>query len=143
MTPLDLGWRDELNAHLPQSPDESLGRVAIEHRTGYAVYTDAGELTAEVSGKLRHDAERGLPPGLPAVGDWVSLRTRPGEDRATIQAVLPRHSLFARKTAGRRTVAQVIAANVDVVFLVSALGPDLNPRRIERYLTLAFESGAG
>jgi ribosome biogenesis GTPase len=143
MTLDELGWgnRPEPSPPTP-TPGDSVDRVAVEHRSSYVVYAEAGELTAEVSGKLRHDAEKGLPPGLPAVGDWVALRPRPGESKATIQAVLPRHSLFVRKEAGRRTTAQVVAANIDVVFLVSALTNDLNPRRVERYLTLAWESGA-
>jgi ribosome biogenesis GTPase len=142
MTLEQLGWRDRPESSDPLAPEEALGRVAVEHRSGYLLYSAPGELTAEVSGKLRHDAERGLPPGLPAVGDWVVIRPRPGEDRATIRSILPRHSLFVRKTAGRRSAAQVIAANVDFVFLVSALTRDLNLRRLERYLTLAWESGA-
>jgi ribosome biogenesis GTPase len=143
MTLDELGWRHRVN-----TPDDdaaqgaTVGRVAVEHRSGYILYSEAGELTAEVSGKLRHAAQQGKPPGLPAVGDWVLCRPRPGEDKATIQAVLPRRGLFTRKAAGRRRVPQVIAANVDVVFLVSALTRDLNPRRVERYLTLAWESGA-
>jgi ribosome biogenesis GTPase len=118
-----------------------LGRVAAAHRTGYVLLTDQGELPAEVTGRLRHDAERGLPPGLPAVGDWVEYRVPPGERRAVIHAVRPRRSLFQRKEAGRRTAVQVLAANVDVVFLVSALPDGLNLRRLERYLALAWDGG--
>src|SRR5689334_4718284 len=66
-----------------------LGRVAAEHRSGYVLLTDRGELPAEVAGRLRHDADRGLPPGLPAVGDWVEYRLPPGERKAVIQAVRP------------------------------------------------------
>src|SRR5262249_13550868 len=121
---------------------EMAGRVAIEHRSGYVVYTEVGELAAEVSGRLRHDAELSQSPGLPAVGDWVLLQPRLGEIKATIQAILPRRTQFTRKVAGRRIASQVLAANVDVVFLVSALTRDWNPRRLERYLTLAWESGA-
>jgi ribosome biogenesis GTPase len=143
MTLDELGWgRCFASPFTPASPGETVGRVGAENRGGYVVYTAAGEVSAEVSGKLRHDAQFGRPPGFPAVGDWVVLRPLPGEERATIRAVLPRRSLFARKEAGRRTAPQVIAANVDVVFLVSALAGDLNPRRLERYLTLTWNSGA-
>jgi ribosome biogenesis GTPase / thiamine phosphate phosphatase len=138
-----LGWRggpEVLEALSARG--ESVGRVAIEHRGGYLLYTEAGEVTAEVSGRFRHEARLGTTPGLPAVGDWVAIRPRPGEDRATIRAILPRRTVFARKVAGREVEAQVIAANVDVVFLVSALDGDLNPRRIERYLGLVWGSGA-
>jgi ribosome biogenesis GTPase len=83
------------------------------------------------------DAER-----KPAVGDWVAVRLLDGEDRAVIVEVLPRRTKFVRKQAGVQTAAQVVAANVDVVFVVSGLDQDLNPRRIERYLTLGWESGA-
>ncbi len=139
----DLGWRH----HLESFPDaaaltDPVGRVAVEHRNGYILYTERGELFAEVSGKLRHDAERGRAAGPPAVGDWVVYRPRPGGDEATVREVLPRRSCFTRKAAGTRVEAQVVAANVDVVLLVSALTGDANPRRLERYLTLGWESGA-
>jgi ribosome biogenesis GTPase len=125
----------------PADPALRPGRVAAEHRTGYVLLTDEGVLPAELSGRLRHDAERGLPPGRPAVGDWVDYQTLPGEQRAVIQAVRPRSSIFQRKEPGRRTAAQVLAANVDIVFLVSALPDGLNPRRLERYLALAWGGG--
>ncbi|HEY1377151.1 MAG TPA: ribosome small subunit-dependent GTPase A, partial [Gemmataceae bacterium] len=120
-----------------------VGRVAAEYRTGYLLLTDAGDdLAADVAGRLRHDADRGLPPGLPAVGDVVEYRPVPGELRAVITAVRPRTSLLVRKEPGRRTAAQVLAANVDVAFLVSALPDGVNPRRLERYLALAWDGGA-
>jgi ribosome biogenesis GTPase len=126
----------------PGGPDLLLGRVAAEHRSGYVLLTDDGELPAEVAGRLRYDAERGLPPGLPAVGDWVEYHVPPGEQRAVIQTVRPRSSLFQRKEAGRRSAAQVLAANVDRVFLVSALPDGLNLRRLERYLALTWDGGS-
>jgi ribosome biogenesis GTPase len=79
---------------------------------------------------------------LPAVGDWVAIRKRRDEDRAVIVAVLPRRSSFSRKMAGQVTDEQVVAANVDIVFLVMGLDADFNLRRLERYLLLARESGA-
>ncbi len=120
-----------------------VARVAAEHRTGYLLLTDAGdELTADLAGRLRHAADRGLPPGLPAVGDVVEYRSVPCQPRAVITAVRPRTSLLVRKEAGRRTAVQVLAANVDVAFLVSGLPDGLNPRRLERYLALAWDGGA-
>jgi ribosome biogenesis GTPase len=89
---------------------------------------------------LLHRAERAL--DLPAVGDWVVFEPLPPPSRSMIQALLPRRSAFVRKVAGQTTQEQVVAANVDVVFLVNALNEDLNLRRIERYLTLAWESGS-
>src|SRR5688572_17353737 len=79
---------------------------------------------------------------LSAVGDWVALRPSPGEDTGTIEAILPRRSKFSRKVAGKLTEEQIVAANIDTVFLVMGLDGDYNPRRLERYLILAYESGA-
>src|SRR4029453_3533166 len=78
----------------------------------------------------------------PVAGDWVAVRRLEGERKGIVEAVLPRRTTFTRKEAWRRTVAQVVAANVDTIFLVTAFGQDLNPRRLERYLTAAWDSGA-
>jgi ribosome biogenesis GTPase len=139
----ELGWRGEAGAGgIRTAPGETIGRVAVEHRSNYVVITEAGELAAEVAGKLRHDAELGRSPGLPAVGDWVVVEPRPGESKATIRSILPRRTVFLRKVAGRVCEAQVVAANVDIVLLVGGLDGDLNERRLERYLSLAWTSGA-
>ncbi|MBD0379099.1 ribosome small subunit-dependent GTPase A [Paenibacillus sp. WST5] len=106
----------------------------------YRVQTESGEALAEVSGKMRHNALRRE--DYPAVGDWVVITVREDEQRATIHAVLPRKSKFSRKVAGQVTEEQIVATNVDTVFLVTALNLDFNVRRIERYLVLAWESGA-
>jgi ribosome biogenesis GTPase / thiamine phosphate phosphatase len=79
---------------------------------------------------------------LPAVGDWVAVAARPTEGTGTIQGVLPRRTKFSRKVAWAASEEQVLAANVDSVFLLTSLNEDLNLRRLERYLTLAWESGA-
>ncbi len=79
---------------------------------------------------------------LSAVGDWVAARPTPGEATGTIEAVLPRRSKFSRKVAGELTEEQIVAANIDTVFIVMGLDGDYNPRRLERYLLLAYESGA-
>ena len=115
-------------------------RVAAQHRGAYVVYAEGGERPAEVAGRLRHDA--GSVSDFPAVGDWVAVDDAAGADAATIHAVLHRATAFSRKAAGEEAVEQVVAANVDVVFLVSAFGDDLNVRRIERYLASGWESGA-
>lgn len=117
-----------------------MGRVAVEHRNSYLLYTEQGEQFAEVSGKLRHQTT-GIQ-DFPAVGDWVVIQQIAAEQRAVIHAILPRSSKFSRKVAGSKTQEQVIAANVNTVFLVSGLDGDFNLRRIERYLILAWESGA-
>ncbi|PLR98931.1 ribosome small subunit-dependent GTPase A [Bacillus sp. T33-2] len=118
----------------------ALGRVALEHKRLYRVWSEYGELLCELSGKLSFGAESR--DDLPAVGDWVALKLRKDEQRGTIQAVLPRFSKFSRKTAGNAAEEQIVAANIDTVFIVNSLNDDLNVRRIERYLLLAWESGA-
>jgi ribosome biogenesis GTPase len=123
-----LGWTAEFAASLEAGSIP--GRVAVQHRGEYVVYTALGELRARLPGRLLHD---GI---VAAVGDWVAL------DADTIQAVLPRRTAIVRQAAGRETEAQVLAANVDVAFIVTSLGSDLEPRRLERYLTAVWESGA-
>lgn len=108
------------------------GRVTRSGRGPCLVVTAAGEATAPVAGRLLREDE------APVAGDWVALRP----DGSLIEAVLPRRSLFGRKEAGRRTREQPLAANVDVVFLVMGLDQDFQPRRLERYLVQAWESGA-
>jgi ribosome biogenesis GTPase / thiamine phosphate phosphatase len=133
----DLGWDTSWeDAFEPYNHDGYVpARVAVRHHGPMELYTELGRLGGLAAGKLGDD-------DLPAVGDWVVARPLDGERKALIEAVLPRRSAFTRKEAWRRTAEQVVAANVDVVFLVTAFGLDLNPRRIERYLTAAWESGA-
>jgi ribosome biogenesis GTPase len=130
----DLGWDDGFAASLEPHDNCIPGRVSAQHRGEYDVLTERGELRAHVAGRLRHEASSGE--NLPAVGDWVALR------ETTIHAVLPRRSAFLRKVAWSQTEAQVFAANVDTIFVVSGLDDDFSVRRLERYLTLAWESGA-
>lgn len=138
MSLTELGWNEHFEQHRPEG-ELVLGRIAVEHRGAYAVYTDGGEAWGELAGKLRFEAAgRGE---LPAVGDWVAMQPRP-EGRATIHAVLPRRTKISRKVNLSATEEQVLAANVDTIFLVSSLNRDLNVRRIERYLATAWESGA-
>jgi ribosome biogenesis GTPase len=104
------------------------------------LYVDGDELDAVLSGRLKHRAaSRGE---LPAVGDWVAVRRRPGHDRGVVVGVLPRRSRFSRRMAGQITDEQVVAANAGVLFIVMALDADFSLRRLERYLLLARESGA-
>ena len=136
-----LGWsRSRAEEFSPHAAAGRVpGRVAAQHRGGYVVYAESGERPAEVAGQLRHAALG--PADLAAVGDWVAVSDAPDADAATIHALLPRRTVFSRKAAGGAS-EQVVAANVDVVFLVSALGPDLNVRRLERYLAAGWDSGA-
>ncbi|HEY9801754.1 MAG TPA: ribosome small subunit-dependent GTPase A [Leptolyngbyaceae cyanobacterium] len=118
----------------------SIARVAIEYKNSYILYSEHGELTAQITGKLRHQASQTQ--DFPAVGDWVVIKSQVGNGTATIHEILPRKSKFSRKTVGSKTQEQIVAANVDTVLLVCGLDGDFNPRRIERYLILAWESGA-
>lgn len=142
-----LGW----NEHFQNLFDEEIGRaetpssrvpgrVAAEHRGFFVVYTEAGEVWAEITGRLRRDAAGRM--DLPAVGDWVVVNPQPGENRGVITTVLERRTKFSRKQAGQATDEQVLAANVDHLFVVTALTNELNPRRLERYLTMAWEGAS-
>ena len=133
----DLGWDAFFaDAFEPYARDNLIpARVAARHHGPCELLTELGRLGGLPAGRLSDDE-------LPAVGDWVAARPLDGERKALIEAVLPRRSAFTRKEAWRRTVAQVVAANVDTVFLVTAFGHDLSPRRLERYLTSAWDSGA-
>ena len=124
----ELGWNDELAENL--EPGLVPGRVAAVHRGAFDVWTEVGAVRTRLPGRLMHE---GLDVGA---GDWVGL----GD--GLIRAVLPRRSAILRNAAGLTTTAQTLAANVDVAFAVSSLGPDLEPRRIERYLVTLWESGA-
>ncbi|WP_026679090.1 ribosome small subunit-dependent GTPase A [Fictibacillus gelatini] len=137
-----IGWTSFFEEAFTPFHEEGLsaGRVALEHKRMYRVFTEQGELLAEVSGKLRHLAESRE--DYPAVGDWVVISARPHEKKATIHAILPRQSKFSRKVSGQTTEEQIVATNINTVFLVNALNADFNVRRIERYLLMAWESGA-
>jgi ribosome biogenesis GTPase / thiamine phosphate phosphatase len=147
---LRLGWNDFFQEQIAGDvPPPHVARIVEEQRGAYRV---AGDFDgwAEVSGKFRHDAHETA--DFPAVGDWVCL-TAPREDlstearsakveRAVITRRLERLSTISRKAAGRAVEEQVVAANVDTIFLVTAFAEDLNPRRLERYLTVVRDAGA-
>ena len=143
MTLQGLGW-DEARAREFEpwagKPAHQPARVLIGFNYLYRVGVEGGEFDAVLAGRLKHHAER--QGELPAVGDWVAVRKRPEEDRGAIVAVLPRRSRFSRRMAGNVTDEQVVAANVDVLFIVMALDDDFSVRRLERYLLMARESGA-
>jgi ribosome biogenesis GTPase len=118
-----------------------LARICLQHRNLYSVVCEQGELNAKVSGRLAYDAIDGT--DFPAVGDWVMIdRTDNREGDAVIHHVLRRKSAFTRKAAGRSNETQIIAANIDVVFICMALNADYNLRRLERYLAVAWDSMA-
>ena len=131
-------WRatlDGFDAREPLSP----ARVVAEHRERYTIVSAGGDTSAVLAGRARHDAV--ARENLPAVGDWVGVSAS-GEGTAVIRLVVPRRAAFVRKVAGNTTRAQVVAANVDVALIATALPDDLNARRLDRYLTLAWESGS-
>ncbi len=135
----NFGWGPFFSQHLNIDQFELVpGRVSSQHRSLYRVLTEAGELVCNVSGRLRNEASNA---DLPAVGDWVLLRPRE-LTRGTIQRVLPRRSQLSRRAAGAKDAEQVIAANVDTVFIVTGLDGDFSLRRMERYLSLVVGSGA-
>jgi ribosome biogenesis GTPase len=143
VNPIHLGWSPFFENQLA-SDDRShyaVGRVLEERRSAYVLLIEDGrELIASLAGRLQYDASgRGQ---LPSVGDWVCASTRGAERRAVIHRVLDRRTKIARKEAGFAVDEQVLAANVDTVFLVTSLNQDLNRRRVERYLALVRESGA-
>jgi ribosome biogenesis GTPase / thiamine phosphate phosphatase len=143
MTLAELGWGDRFAAAFEpwrSKADVHPGRVAIEFNQIFRVYVEDGELDAVTAGRLKHHARSRAE--LPAVGDWVAVRKRATEDRGVILAMLLRRSAFTRRAAGEPTGEQVVAANVDVVFIVMGLDGDFNLRRLERYLLMARESGA-
>ncbi|MEO1093865.1 MAG: ribosome small subunit-dependent GTPase A [Cyanobacteria bacterium J06638_28] len=144
MNLIDFGWcpgssADSAFAELAQG-ELIVGRVVLEHRERYRVYTELGEQAAEVTGQFRYQAEDAQ--AFPTVGDWVAVEPHETDDPVTIHHVLPRKSQFVRKAAGTQTAGQIVAANVDTVFLMSGLDGDFNRRRIERYLVTAWDSGA-
>lgn len=120
-------------------PGEVPGRVAVQQRGRFTLITEAGEVHASLAGAAAHSAQGAG--ALPAVGDFVAVALD-GHGSATIRSVVDRKTAFSRKTAGLETEEQVIAANIDVVFIVMALTTDFNLRRLERYMTTAYASGA-
>jgi ribosome biogenesis GTPase / thiamine phosphate phosphatase len=137
-----LGWNEFFEgAFAPyKTAGFTVGRVTQEHRGVYKVFSEREELLAEITGRIRHEATSRA--DYPAVGDWVVIEKLPNEKRASIQVVLPRRSKFSRKAAGKNADEQIVATNIDTVFLVQSLNQDFSLRRLERYLVLAFESGA-
>jgi ribosome biogenesis GTPase len=136
-----FGWDDFFARSFAPFGHEgySAGRVAVQHKTQYDLYTAYGELSAETTGRMQHEARNKA--HLPVVGDWVVIRAREPA-KATIYDIVPRKSKFSRKAPGAKTEEQIVAANVDTVFLVAGLDGNFNLRRLERYLVVAWESGA-
>jgi ribosome biogenesis GTPase len=138
----DWGWTKTFESAFRPYHESLLvqGRVVEEQKDLYQIWTTFGFLQARVTGKLRYRALGRE--DFPAVGDWVVVQARPEEGQASIQDILPRQSSFSRKRVGNLVEEQIVASNVDLVFLLTALNQDFNLRRMERYLTLAWSSGA-
>lgn len=143
---IEYGWNEERqkywNDYIVSGGEKNYvaGRVTLEHKRMYRVATAEGEWLSVCSGAFQHAAfERR---DFPAVGDWVAVEKMPGEERGIIHTVLPRTSLFSRRAAGTTIAEQMIAVNVDIVFLVMSMNDDFNVRRLERYLVAAYDSGA-
>lgn len=134
----DEGWRAAWDGQAEAGATP--GRVIAVHRHAFVVATTEGDRAAELSGRFRH--ESGREADRPAVGDWVAVRLPAGNGRALVQSVLPRRTRLARKAAGTGTVEQVVAANLDIAFIVAGLDGDYSPRRLERALLLAGDGGA-
>ena len=135
-------WHERFEAHAGEGTFPA--RVVRDHRGYLRVRTEAGELIATTAGRLKHHAQTAIE--LPAVGDFVAMKQVHDEGhemgRGVIQRVLPRTTVFKRKAAGHLTEEQIVASNIDTVFIVCGLDSDYSPRRVERYLILARESGA-
>ena len=137
-----LGWDDDWAVRFEPLRLEGYApaRICAENKDRYRYYDAVGEGVATVSGRLRHAALARS--DYPSVGDWTALQPATDASAAVVHAVLPRRSKFSRKAAGQASEEQLVAANVDTLFLVTSLNRDLNPRRIERYLTAAADNGA-
>lgn len=135
----DLGFRPFFEEQI-QDGDALVGRIAAEHRGGFVVWSSQGDGPARLAGRLSRTLQV---ESLPGVGDWVTLTSTPDPDGvALIDRVLTRQTVFLRGAAGRPSRGQVVAANVDVVFVVCGLDGDYNIRRIERYAARVWASGA-
>ncbi|QUW23466.1 ribosome small subunit-dependent GTPase A [Sporosarcina sp. Marseille-Q4063] len=138
----EYGWNNTHEANWEEIDNEKCvpGRITLEHKKMYRVITTEGEWLSVCSGSMQYEATERK--DFPAVGDWVAVEKMPGEERGIIHAILPRTSLFSRKVAGMTIAEQIIAVNIDIVFLVMSMNNDFNARRLERYLVAAYDSGA-
>jgi ribosome biogenesis GTPase / thiamine phosphate phosphatase len=137
-----LGWNEDLEKEFAGYKDScEVGRVAVEYKGLYKVFCESKETLAAVSGKMIYSAA--LRDDYPAVGDWVVLdKTASDSDRAIIRGILSRKSKFSRKGAGNTVEEQIVAVNIDTVFICMSLNQNYNLRRLERYITMGWDSGA-
>jgi len=138
-----LGWNADLNQQFAPYYAKGLvpARVAVEDKHFFRVWTADGELLAQVSGKCFHEARRSNAK-LPKVGDWVAIKLVPNEEKAVIQAILPRRTQLSRKMTGRGASEHILATNIDIAFMVTAAVASLDAVVLEQMLVVAHESGA-
>ena len=139
----DLGWDEEREQQFAEHYKDGLfpARVIVSTHLFYKLMSENGDITGKLSGKFRHTcSSKG---DFPTVGDWIAFKPSKNKGFVPIQAILERKSAFSRKVAGKVSDKQVIAANIDTILIVNGLDQDFSLRRIERYVTLAGESGAG
>ncbi|MCW0153879.1 ribosome small subunit-dependent GTPase A [Lactiplantibacillus plantarum] len=135
---IKYGLTTAIQADLTKENGQILGRIIGQHRDWYQVITTAGECSAQVTGKLAYEAAS--PAAFPAVGDWVCLSSS-ADNQAQIEVIAPRQSVLARGAVNRQD-GQIIATNINTIFICMSLNADFNVRRLERYLTIAWDSGA-
>lgn len=138
----ELGWNKDLEKEFAQfGGDYSIGRIAVEYKNMYKIFCEDGELIGVISGKMNYTASNRQ--DYPAVGDWVIIdKVKSNEERTVIRGILSRKSKFSRKIAGNTFEEQIVATNIDVAFLCMSLNQNFNLRRLERYITMAWDSGA-
>lgn len=134
------GFNGQFEAYAEEHPTLTPARVILQEKDLYRIVTAHGEQSAVVSGKFRYEAQ--AVSEYPAVGDFVMVDHADEDGNAVIQAILPRKSVFIRRASGTANREQVVAANIDTVFICMSLNNDFNLRRLERYLSVAWDSGA-
>jgi len=136
----DLGLTSELSEYIKtlDFSEFSVGRITQEHRERYVVSDGDNEYDAEITGNLRFSAGSRI--DFPAVGDWVAMKIY-DSDQAIIHKVLPRKSILARQAVGKAGEMQIISTNIDVAFIVQAINNNFNINRLERYLSICYDSG--
>lgn len=138
-----LGWNADLDQQFAPYHAKGLipARVAVEDKHFFRVWTTDSELLAQVSGKCIHEARRSNSK-LPKVGDWVAIKLVPNEEKAVIQAILPRRTQLSRRMTGRAVTEHILATNIDTAFMVTAADASFDAGRLKQMLVVAHESGA-
>ncbi|MEJ2180094.1 MAG: GTPase RsgA, partial [Gammaproteobacteria bacterium] len=136
-----IGYSDWFKSRVDEEKISSheVARIVSVHKDSYTVSKGEGEVFAELSGNLLYCAESAI--DLPTSGDWVYADFHDEDTHAIIYGVFPRKTLLKRKTSGRKVDFQLVAANIDVAFIIQSLNENFNLRRLERYLVMVNESG--